>query len=848
MSHYVVARSRYIYTPGLNKLWKRTKLPRTSTICVSSRMAILGVISIMISGASADIGGEFTNNLFSDLAPILALFGEQVAKQFLSESTGWADNILFAMAPLGIITAIVSAIRVADFPWLRAVIGRSKEGQGLVELELMSSNSRDVGEMWNGQAVVRLVGEPTIFQFIYESNPAADDPYRGIHILEKTNPLFELVHRTNQSGSPYELQRLPNNGTTSVGNPDASPPAPDLSWDEYYSNDWDEYYTHENRSGQNQSHPDESLLSHNILIPPNISLNARGIPVSDMEKWVCASLGVLVQLVVLLYEAAITYYSPLKSKSIFLKDGISASPEAFPCTAVGTIALNLGMLICAHIVDRSSIEEHWKIKKKKEDKDCKIVWIQKGGTVNDQVFEPYIIHGHEGQRKIITSRRYDIKPPTSLQYLVLVATAISVVGFIFQFIGLRGMTWSASIAQLAATLVMTFIRSVIRRRLTREPHAEPAIKEFELECMGRQMVGFSDWSIVSRSYGMTDVSWDDGPEPEGDSEGDPVPEGDHDPERGSAPAEAYREHARMHTRTPEPNSSIHDQDSCEMLRICGRLSALSQWQTQGAIFSRSLCEAIERTMNILFEPNECSLKLNAARLLKFSWKEMIRIGIKEEKHLGALTFKLHRNDLFSRWEMKDDTKTELMHVLSLWMLHDKEREDRFLQQWRSRSHDHDVDSELNNLNSNDRIVKVICPFSPVQHEWIQYWTGQGGTELRIGYPKILLETEHISPHRLLGCSHVFRGYEESIIAILTKKPMAQNLAMEMYSHFFASAVQLIDKIGGIGQEHMHGLRPEQPDNSTISNVIECIRIMGLGTTLDALLGKFICDNNTCFRV
>ncbi|RPB06916.1 hypothetical protein P167DRAFT_530502, partial [Morchella conica CCBAS932] len=375
----------------------------------------------MISGASADIGGEFTNNLFSDLAPILALFGEQVAKQFLSESTGWADNILFAMAPLGIITAIVSAIRVAGFPWLRAVIGRSKEGQGLVELELMSSNSRDVGEMWNGQAVVRLVGEPTIFQFIYESNPAADDPYRGIHILEKTNPLFEL------------------------------------------------------------SHPDESLLSHNILIPPNISLNARGIPVSDMEKWVCASLGVLVQLVVLLYEAAITYYSPLKSKSIFLKDGISASPEAFPCTAVGTIALNLGMLICAHIVDRSSIEEHWKIKKKKEDKDCKIVWIQKGGTVNDQVFEPYIIHGHEGQRKIITSRRYDIKPPTSLQYLVLVATAISVVGFIFQFIGLRGMTWSASIAQLAATLVMTFIRSVIRRRLTREPHAEPAIKEFELE-------------------------------------------------------------------------------------------------------------------------------------------------------------------------------------------------------------------------------------------------------------------------------------------------------------------------------------------------------------------------------
>jgi hypothetical protein len=59
----------------------------------------------------------------------LALFGENVARQFLSQSLGWADCIIFAMAPLGrasfcirgfsrltydkgILTAIVSAIRV----------------------------------------------------------------------------------------------------------------------------------------------------------------------------------------------------------------------------------------------------------------------------------------------------------------------------------------------------------------------------------------------------------------------------------------------------------------------------------------------------------------------------------------------------------------------------------------------------------------------------------------------------------------------------------------------------------------------------------------------------------------
>ena len=45
-------------------------------------------------------GDDFSNNLFSDLSPILALFGEQVAKQFMAGSLGWSDNILFAMVVL----------------------------------------------------------------------------------------------------------------------------------------------------------------------------------------------------------------------------------------------------------------------------------------------------------------------------------------------------------------------------------------------------------------------------------------------------------------------------------------------------------------------------------------------------------------------------------------------------------------------------------------------------------------------------------------------------------------------------------------------------------------------------
>lgn len=118
----------------------------------------------------SDSGDEFSNNLFSDLAPLLALFGEQVAKQFMSESMGWADNIIFAMAPIGVITAIVSAIRVGGSTWLKALIGRAKENHAFAEMELMSSTSNEVCEMWNGQHVVRMMGAPAIKELIYIRN------------------------------------------------------------------------------------------------------------------------------------------------------------------------------------------------------------------------------------------------------------------------------------------------------------------------------------------------------------------------------------------------------------------------------------------------------------------------------------------------------------------------------------------------------------------------------------------------------------------------------------------------------------------------------------------------------
>jgi hypothetical protein len=76
------------------------------------------------SSANSSAADDFVNNFLSDLAPLLALFGDQATKQFLSLSTSWADNIMVAMGPLGILTIVVSAIRVSNLKGLKALIGR----------------------------------------------------------------------------------------------------------------------------------------------------------------------------------------------------------------------------------------------------------------------------------------------------------------------------------------------------------------------------------------------------------------------------------------------------------------------------------------------------------------------------------------------------------------------------------------------------------------------------------------------------------------------------------------------------------------------------------------------------
>jgi hypothetical protein len=71
----------------------------------------------------------------------------------MSQSLGWEDCVALAMCPIGIITIIVGAIRVGGLLWLKAVIGRGRENTAATEMELMSSTSKEVCELYNGRAL-----------------------------------------------------------------------------------------------------------------------------------------------------------------------------------------------------------------------------------------------------------------------------------------------------------------------------------------------------------------------------------------------------------------------------------------------------------------------------------------------------------------------------------------------------------------------------------------------------------------------------------------------------------------------------------------------------------------------
>ncbi|KAK6335252.1 hypothetical protein TWF718_010686 [Orbilia javanica] len=307
---------------------------------------------------------DFTNNLATDLAPLIALFGEQVTKQFLSESLSTWDNVIFAMAPLGILTAVVSAIRVCGNSSLRAFIGRAQESPGAAEIELLSCTSDTTSELWHEGGIARVFGSPQILEVV--KSETQDEDYKGPDCTAGIR-LF--------SGA-------------------------------YNKGDWD--YV----KGAHQD------LEKSQYHRPNLSLNVGIKRQPKIFTYVAAALGIILQTGVLVYAGLTAYVFP---ERFLTENGRPSEIYAFPFTLAGTILLCVGMFLCAFIIEQSTHEAHFKKMGK-----SKMYWVQPGGQkIGDQVFGSYI--GYSNDSKYIISRPGDRNRFNRILWITVASTMLGFV-------------------------------------------------------------------------------------------------------------------------------------------------------------------------------------------------------------------------------------------------------------------------------------------------------------------------------------------------------------------------------------------------------------------------------------
>jgi ankyrin repeat protein len=243
--------------------------------------------------------------------------------------------------------------------------------------------------------------------------------------------------------------------------------------------------------------------SPNLTFNCHISFNRRGL-------YAVAMIGAVTQALVLAYSGLITYHPAWKQ--YFLKDDGPVASFAYPTMATGTLFLVIGIFFCACVVETSTEEEHYKVAKGYK---AYIVWLQRSVTVSDQDFKPCAIYPVCEREYITFSHRrtepHDTRSKTpkpnhdkthdqgttssqkkpsesdqttaafGLEFLTIIGAVTSLMGFAFQFIGLREMNWSASISQLVAIALMTILRALVRRNHDTKPMFNPIAPGYEID-------------------------------------------------------------------------------------------------------------------------------------------------------------------------------------------------------------------------------------------------------------------------------------------------------------------------------------------------------------------------------
>ncbi|XHG09575.1 hypothetical protein AWENTII_012623 [Aspergillus wentii] len=693
---------------------------------------ILLVLFFLLPGTLASDWDDFTDNLATDLAPLISLFGERLTTQFLSESTSVLDNFTFAVAPLGILTAVVSAIRVCGNSSLRAFVGRAQEGPGDAENELLSCVSESTSELFNDGGISRVFGKPKILEVV-----AWED----------------------------DIFKTPGSDSLTLG----------TLRDAIRKGAWG---------------PDD-IIHESKYVPeleiPNLSLN-KGIKRRSPIWFYCAAvLGFVLQVGVLIYSAITVYIYP----DDFQKDGNAVPSYAFPLFFLGTIFLGVGMFLCAFILERSSKEYYFEPKK-----PSKIYWLQPGGqNVGDQVFGAFlgVTEGYDSKTSkdllYIKSMRDQKRHVKDYQLLSIVT--VTMVGFILQFVGLRGLHASVILAQMGCTLLMAIVRTSLRtKRVDKDENKFSASErrltshyKQELDCFAFHLEGVESFHLLSNPA-------------------DESTQAPSSPSSGTTSLTQSVEHEKLGTRAVQTRA---------------RLAKLTSGNDQGRSIgwedlpirkvAQNLAQTIEMTMDTLsnwkhMPPGSGDFQI----FLKCKSSAQNSVDPITEAYL----IKLERSEDTLRWRI-DETELEAVLGLWTWSLLKSNPED-WLQKGLGR---------LVGLNEAEARTEETDLYF---HKWIFRQT-----EARMVSSKI------VSSDRLFGFYSDDFLYDKEVLVAKTQNTLETMAAQDIYMHFLKNVLGTLDKLGGDV-----GVLPGSQDgffaySSRLEDLVNCFESGDLGSREDALL-------------
>jgi hypothetical protein len=318
-----------------------------------SRLTVILSLTVPASAlGTPEQWDTFTNHFATDLAPLIVLFGEEATKQFLSESTTLRDSIIFGVAPLGVLTAVVSVIRACGSASLKAFIGRAQEPYGEAEAELCSSTSEDVCELWSNGGICRVFGRPWILEFFYMKGHCLFYPTFDDKLSTQPAPcgiyLARDVLRTecpSKSMAEGASRTTPTHWTETGAKSQSKSQSAKQFFGSEKSTSLQEVYDASEHGGENMEDGHYTMFARH----PNLSLNFGIRSIKPFWHWVTALAGVTLQSSFFVYATWATFYDPA-----LYDDEDQPQLWSFCLATSGTALLVTGMTLSAILIERRS--------------------------------------------------------------------------------------------------------------------------------------------------------------------------------------------------------------------------------------------------------------------------------------------------------------------------------------------------------------------------------------------------------------------------------------------------------------------------------------------------------------